>query len=263
MVDIAERDVKKHVAAVHISNKLTLTQRKASNVLLFNAYDALLSKEKHRIRIKDLAAIIGCDSHNLGPLKEALRGLARTVLEWNILDDKGREKEWGTTTFLAQATIRGGYCTYAYSPELREKLYNPDIYARINLTLQKKFSSGHALALYENCVRFRSVGSTGWIDLITFRQLLGLDESTYYDDFRKLNAKVIKPAIKQINQTSDISLNVEYHRERRRIVALRFEVIDNPQLSIFVQQPNAVNEKTVDISQVNVQKDDKKQYFIS
>ena len=35
--------VKKNVAAIHISGKLTLLQRKLSNVLLLNAYDALTS----------------------------------------------------------------------------------------------------------------------------------------------------------------------------------------------------------------------------
>ena len=32
-------DVKKNVAAIHVSGKLTLLQRKLSNVLLLNAYD--------------------------------------------------------------------------------------------------------------------------------------------------------------------------------------------------------------------------------
>ncbi|MEX0302635.1 MAG: hypothetical protein AB3N24_09450, partial [Leisingera sp.] len=38
--------VKKNVAAIHVSGKLTLLQRKLSNVLLLNAYDALISKPK-------------------------------------------------------------------------------------------------------------------------------------------------------------------------------------------------------------------------
>ena len=41
--------VKKHVAAIHVSGKLTLLQRKLSNVLLLNAYDTLTSQGKHSI----------------------------------------------------------------------------------------------------------------------------------------------------------------------------------------------------------------------
>jgi hypothetical protein len=32
---------------------------------------------------------------------------------------------------------------------LKEKLYNPEMYARIKLSIQNKFTSKHTLALYE------------------------------------------------------------------------------------------------------------------
>ena len=39
--------VKKHVAAIHLSGKLSLLQRKLPNVLLLNAYDTLTSQTPH------------------------------------------------------------------------------------------------------------------------------------------------------------------------------------------------------------------------
>ena len=47
--------VKKNVAAIHVSGKLTLLQRKLSNVLLLNAYDTLISQPKHQIDARTLA----------------------------------------------------------------------------------------------------------------------------------------------------------------------------------------------------------------
>ena len=41
--------VKKNVAAIHVSGKLSLLQRKLSNVLLLNAYDTLTTRDRHRI----------------------------------------------------------------------------------------------------------------------------------------------------------------------------------------------------------------------
>jgi hypothetical protein len=237
VTDLADQNFKKHIAAIHINNRLTLTQRKASNVLLYNAYESLLTARVHRIRVKDLAEAIGFNTHNLDPLKEALKTLARTVLEWNILDEDGAQEEWGATTLLAQAVIKGGYCVYAYSPELCEKLYRPEIYALLNLSIQRKFSSGYALALYENCLRYRRVGSTGWIGLDTLKRLLGVSEvEGYYQDFRKFNDKVIKPAVRQVNDSSDLFLEVDYQRDRRRVTAVRFQVGDNPQMLLFAQR---------------------------
>ena len=241
LTDLADRNLKKHIAAIHISNRLTLTQRKASNVLLFNAYENLLTERVHRIRVKDLAEAIGFNTNNLEPLKEALKTLARTVLEWNILDESGAHEEWGATTLLAQAVIKNGHCIYAYSPDLCEKLYRPEIYALLNLSIQRKFSSGYALALYENCLRYRRVGTTGWILLKNLKQLLGIGvEDSYYQDFRKFNDKVIKPAVRQVNESSDLFLETEYQREHRKITAVRFQVSDNPQMLLFTQHQAAL-----------------------
>lgn len=239
--DLADQNLKKHIAAIHINNRLTLTQRKASNVLLYNAYENLLTARVHRIRVKDLAEAIGFNTHNLEPLKEALKTLARTVLEWNILDENGAHEEWGATTLLAQAVIKGGFCTYAYSPDLCEKLYRPEIYALLNLSIQRKFSSGYALALYENCLRYRRIGTTGWIGLDNLKRLLGLGENdAYYQDFRKFNDKIIKPAVRQVNETSDLFLDAQYQRDNRRITAVRFQVSDNPQMLLFAQKQAAM-----------------------
>ncbi|HAO32362.1 MAG TPA: replication initiation protein, partial [Candidatus Competibacteraceae bacterium] len=240
VADLADQNLKKHIAAIHINNRLTLTQRKASNVLLYNAYESLLTARVHRIRVKDLAEAIGFNTHNLDPLKEALKTLARTVLEWNILDEDGQQEEWGATTLLAQAVIKGGYCVYAYSPELCEKLYRPEIYALLNLSIQRKFSSSYALALYENCLRYRRVGTTGWIGLDILKRLLGIsDADSYYQDFRKFNDKVIKPAVRQVNDTSDLVLEIDYQRDHRKITAVRFRVSDNPQMLLFSQHQAA------------------------
>ena len=241
MTDLIDQNLKKHVAAVHINNRLTLTQRKASNVLLYNAYENLLTARVHRIRVKDLAEAIGFNTNNLEPLKEALKTLARTVLEWNILDENGAHEEWGATTLLAQAVIKHGYCIYAYSPDLCEKLYRPEIYALLNLSIQRKFSSSYALALYENCLRYRRVGTTGWIGLDNLKRLMGINESdAYYEDFRKFNDKVVKPAARQVNDTSDLFLEIEYQRSNRKVSAVRFRVSDNPQMLLFAQRQAAL-----------------------
>lgn len=49
-------------------------------------------------------------------------------------------------------------------------------------------------------------------------------ESPYYDDFSKLNSKVITPAIQEVNEKSDIQVEMSTKRESRKIVALSFDV---------------------------------------
>uniref|UniRef100_UPI0013CF2181 replication initiation protein n=1 Tax=Chachezhania antarctica TaxID=2340860 RepID=UPI0013CF2181 len=150
-------EVKKHVAAIHVSGKLTLLQRKLSNVLLLNAYDTLVSQAVHRIDARTLCLMIGYNSNDMETLKASLRGLAETVAEWDMLDEQGQQ-EWGVSALLSYAKLKGGICEYAYSPALAEKLNDPKVFALINLNIQRRFTSGHALALYENCYRFLRTG---------------------------------------------------------------------------------------------------------
>ncbi|MBO9475516.1 replication initiation protein [Shimia sp. R10_1] len=224
--------VKKHVAAIHVSGKLTLLQRKLSNVLLLNAYDTLTSHGKHSIDARTLCMMIGYNSNDMETLKASLRGLAETVAEWDMLDEKGQQ-EWGVSSLLSYAKLKGGVCEYAYSPALAEKLHDPKVFALINLNIQRKFTSGHALALYENCYRFIRTGSTGWWSMDLFRRLMGLEGSSYYESYKHLNAKVIKPAVAEVNKTSNILIEPETRKQGRVVTDIRFRIKENPQLAIL------------------------------
>lgn len=251
LVPTVEKSVKKHVAAIHISNKISFLERKISNALLWNAYDELLSQKRHRIRVRDLMEIIGFESNNRTALKQAMKNLMSTVLEWNVIDDRGREKEWEACTMLSDAGMKGAFCYYSYSEELRKKLYNPEVYERINLSIQRKLSSGYSLALYENCVRFRKTGVTGWIDLGDFRMIMGVDPKEY-QDFRRLNTRVIKGPVDQVNGSSDIMVVPEYKREKRRVVAVRFKIKENPQLSLFRSKEENSAERALPEGKMNL-----------
>jgi len=230
--------VKKNVAAIHVSGKLSLLQRKLSNVLLLNAYDELTTRQSHAIDAKTLCLMIGYNSNDTQTLKAALRSLAETVAEWDMLDKNGKQ-EWGVSSLLSFAKLSGGVCEYSYSPALAEKLFDPKIFALINLNIQRRFTSGHGLALYENCFRFVRTRSTGWWEIELFRRLMGVAESTYYESFKHLNAKIIKPAVTEVNKTSNIEVTPEFRKQGRRVSHIRFLIKENPQLAMFDIDDNA------------------------
>lgn len=222
----AKQELFKHSAAIQIENNITSLQRKTWNVLLWNAYDELPTKETHSIPVQKLIHLVGFDSHNQSYLKDATKAMLRCIVEWDILDKDG-SPDWGATALLAQVRIQGGICTYAYSPELRQRLHNPRMYARLDLKLQRRFVSKYALALWESCADFlgakRDYGETSWISLDEFRRLMGLEKGEY-QDFRDLNKRVISCAIDEINRVSDYRLTVEYKRRGRKVTGLKFKM---------------------------------------
>ena len=99
-----ENAVIKASAAIQIHGKMTLLQRRAWNVLLAHAYDALPHTDRHRIQVLSLAQTLEFDSKNGDYLKETLRALTSCTVEWNVLDKDG-ETEWGVAALLAEATM--------------------------------------------------------------------------------------------------------------------------------------------------------------
>jgi hypothetical protein len=224
-------ELRKHVATVHVSGELSLLERKIVNVLLLNAFDELLTKKNHSIPVGILCTMLGFDSKNIDALKRALLKIMSTPIELDLLNESGKT-DWDASTLVGHAGIKNGICTYEYTTWLAQKLANPDIYTLININVQKQFGGSYALALYENCLRFKRVGSTGWIPVETWRRLLGADAGMY-DEFKHFSSEVIKKAVKEINQVSNIIVTPEYRREARRVVEIRFLVEENPQRSVY------------------------------
>ncbi len=221
-----KKDVIKHSAAIQRQNNITLLQRRAWNVLLANAYDELPTEEWHDISLPHLLRTLEFNSHNDNYLKESLKALVSCSVEWNVLDKDGSER-WGVAALLAEVEIQDGICTYAYGPKFRRLLHNPRMYARLCLSLQNRFASKHALALWELCVDYlgaeRDYGETSFISLDDFRRLMGV-ASDEYPRFNNLTHRVIKPAVADIHRVADFRVMVEYQRHGRKVTAQKFKI---------------------------------------
>ena len=224
--------LKKHVSAIHIGAKLSLLQRKLVNALLYNAYDHLLTAKEHQISASLLCEMIGFDSNNTAYLKAALKGLVETTVEFDILEDDGT-RDWKVSSLISEAGIRKGVCSYAFSASMAEKLYHPDMYSKINLSVLREMKSAHALVLYENCHRYLGIAHTPWWDVDVFRKLMSVDQMISYKQFKLLNRAVIQPAMKEVNELSNIQLELETKRKGRSVTGLRFLIRPNPQLSLI------------------------------
>lgn len=217
-------ELKKHINAIHCSNNLTLIQRKLFNVLLFHAYPELPHKSRFQLKAKELCRLIGYNSNDYKGLKKSLLGLITTAIEWNILDySSGKEKQWKASSILAAAELSNGSCIYEYSYTIKELLYQPDIYGRINISLISKFKSSYGLALYENCIRYQGLQQTPWFTIDVFRSLMGVFGNKYLT-FRDFKKRVLDIAIDEVNHISSIVISPEFERQNQKVTSIRFKL---------------------------------------
>ena len=223
---LARSEFIKASPAIQIQGKLSHLQRRVWNVLLAHAYEALPTQDIHRVSVSELAKSLGFNSHNTDYLQEALEALVDCVVKWNVLG-KDRKERWGVAALLASAEIENGICTYSFAAHLRYKLYNPRIYTKLNLRLQNRFTSRYALILWEICFDYfdtvRHQGETPFIPLETFKALMGIALEDY-PTFKTLNQRVVKPAIREINELTHFFVEIEHKRIGRKIGELKFRI---------------------------------------
>lgn len=218
-------ELKKHVNAIHCTNNLTLVQRKLFNALLFHAYPDLQNKSKFEIPTRTLCNLIGYNSNDYGKLKKALLALITIAIEWNVVDYTSSEptSNWNASSALASAKLARGTCTYEYSSLMRELLYHPEIYGRINMAILSKFKSSYGIALYENCIRYQNLPQTPWFSFEVFRKLMGVLDGKYqgFNDFKK---RVLNTAIVEVNEYSAIIISPEIKRKNQKVESIRFKI---------------------------------------
>ena len=84
-----------------------------------------------------------------------------------------------------------------------------------------QLTSKYAIRLYEFLIAWRDVGKTPVISLSEFREKLGLDMNEY-QKMVNFKSRVLEPAIKQINELTDIHVKYEQYKTGRSISGLSF-----------------------------------------
>ncbi len=228
------KEVIKASGAIHIDHNLTLLQQQTWNVLLANAFPYLEKQDIFEMREDAFLSYFPYATRNTEHFKEILRVLNTTQVEYNIF--RKDKSKWGVFTLLAHAQLENGICSYSYAPPLLEKLKDPAIYAKINLLTQSRFDSKYSLFLYELCVDYQGVGQTPWMELDQFRKYMGLKPEEYAQ-FKILNRDVLKVSVREINKKSDLALSVNFEKEKKRVVALKFLIEQNQHKQTADQLP--------------------------
>ena len=84
--------------------------------------------------------------------------------------------------------------------------------------------SGYAIRLYELIIKWRSTAKTPMFELQSFRQQLGV-ECNQYKTMSNFKSRVLNPAIKQINEHTDITVKYEQHKQGRIITGFTFKFV--------------------------------------
>lgn len=107
-------------------------------------------------------------------------------------------------------------------------------------------TSKYGIRLYELLIAWREVGKTPILELENFRHQLGV-ENGEYQKMVNFKSRVLEPAIKQINDVTDISVQYEQHKRGRTITGFSFSFKQKKERQKPEPKPKIISDKQLDL----------------
>ncbi len=223
----------KHSSVVQMAADLTLNQRRSYNVMLANAFPNLSVQDSHTISIADLLRAIGSNTDNFRYAREFLLDMYRKDVVFNLFDrDKEHAEMWRVHSHLfADLAFHGNLVEYSYSPKLRKYIASPNFYIKLHLSIQQKFNCQYTIPIYEfllDMLGAKRDYCTVKLTVGDFKNMNSVQDITLYEQFKYVNSRILKPALKEINAHSEISVGSELIKKGgNRVTDIKFTVKRN------------------------------------
>lgn len=245
------------IVMVPRSARVTLTARRIYTVLL----------QVSQARLGSMAAMPLADFMFEAPLAAVLRttgsdGADRTAAKRYLGEMRSLEVDWESTapgdgvkwrgfSMLSEVAleVRRGetWVSWSFPPSIMTALREPSRWARIELDVLARLSTYAAIALYEICVRYRDNpgGVTSrkpvgwWTDALS--NMPGGDKR----EWRKFKNERVKEAVAEINQETDLEIELIEHRQGRVVSEVQFAVRRRAKTATPVGQEKPVDANLV------------------
>lgn len=216
---------------IHIEHRISLLQYKYW-ILLLREYrqqmDARLPADERGWRYLPMKTVV--DALGYEPRKsevwEDLEALKNQTFAYNFLSKDGESVRRGSG-FITEWQVSNSRIGFKLPDFCVDAVMGVDqpgaIFHMLNWQIFNAFSGKHEAVIYKLCRDYRGATKTPYFDLASFRAYMGLAD-TAYPDFRELNRNVISGPVNMINKSefSDLLIQVEFHKQGRKVVGLRF-----------------------------------------
>lgn len=219
--------VVKDNALIHAAYRLSLAEQRLILLSIVAARSAGLKvDEKRELEVHALAyteTFKVAKQTAYEALKEAAESLMKRSFSYEYRTEKGdlRTAKSAWVQYIdysaASGTIKLIFATKVIPliTQLEKHFTSYEMAQVSNLT------SAYAIRLYELLMLWKSTLKTEVFDIEIFREKLGIEPSKY-TTMSNFKARVLEPAIRQINATTDILASYQQHKTGRKITGISF-----------------------------------------
>lgn len=180
---------------------------------------------EYTFELKNFYTLCGIEDQSYTRLKQTLKGLSDKSW-WAVIDDKGTESllRWFSTL---RTNKRSGKVTVEFHKDMMPYLLQLATQAREQGTFYTQYGLKYVLPmrgqysprLYELLKSYQKNNREWFFELDELKRIL---DCQGYKNFNDLKRFVIEPAIKEINQYTDLNVAYDTEKEGRKVVRVIF-----------------------------------------
>lgn len=213
---------------------LTAVARKLYTVLLWESQQQMKAMGKvpeathlFEVPLRKALVLAGSSTESRTIAQGYLREMRKMSITWEA-PGATNGPEWTDMALLSQASfeMKHGerYVQWGLPPDLIKALLDPKLWTLQDLPILAQLESYAAIALYDICSRYKNnpSGVTNRADPQWW--VSALSSSSKKREWRKVKNETVLAAIQEINDKSDIEVELLEHRQGRAVVEVQFSV---------------------------------------
>lgn len=225
--NLNEDELRLAVGFLDTDKLIDVAPYKAFVALVSLTKDSIQTQRKFQVSARELMAEMGIEHNNYDRLKETIKYLIGTVVEFNV-SKQDRHPGWEMAPIIGAAKLENGIVYFEFLEPIWEKLKHPLIYAYITRKGVYSFTSKYDVALYNWFTRMlvpkrsQLICEVEITDLL--KNILRVDEkhSKTYSSYMRLNDKILSKSVKKINDKTNLFVTYEGIRNSRKVASVRF-----------------------------------------
>jgi hypothetical protein len=206
-----------------VKSNLNLLQTKIWSWLFFKAFNHSWFKNRFTASFDELKNAIDYAGDN-EDLKEEILSLMQFVI--NLYEFEDTKTIMKTSSILSFCEIDNNIIHYHYNDLIEIYVNKADMFKKALMLVQNQFHSKHSRILYGLCLNnFDPDSGTGEITIYTeqVRRYFRLKEYEY-PTFGEISRTLLKKAVEEINDKSNLFINMEYLKQGKTVIAVKFKI---------------------------------------
>lgn len=207
---------------VEAGYRLSLAEQRMIILSLGQIDSRDLTQKKVTLYAKDYAKEWGVSEVNA--MREIKQATSRLFDRYITLKNADETTKFRWIQSIAKYHKGEARISFTFSDDILPFLFELDFklgVTKYELLSVSGFSSVYSFRLYELAVKLLGMRNQV-IDLDEIRRILQLENK--YPEYKEFNKFVLKPSLSDINEKSDLLLNIEPVKAGRKIVALEFQI---------------------------------------